>query len=551
MTSAADRDEGARRGRAARVLDQRVLAGLVSLAAVAALIGGAFAGLIFEAFADWSRAFSAFDAYLVRVVRFTLWQALLSTALSVLPAIFVARALARHPSFFGRTLILRLFALPLALPALVAALGILALLGRAGFFADILTAITGARWQGVYGLSGILIAHVFFNLPLAARLFLQALETVPADQSRLAAQLGMGARASFRFIEWPVLRAAMPGVAGLVFMLCVTSFTIVLTLGGGPRATTLEVAIYQALRFDFDPARAVTLTALQIVLTVAVVAILMRMGANMTADANLPVAPKRPVVAGKAERVANAAILIAALLFVAGPLAATVVAGLRADLWRLASDPAVHAATLTSLTLASLAAVLSVTLSLGVIMARRALELRRPCTASPSPLERLLDTGAGFVLVIPPIVVGAGWFVLLRHTGQVFAAAPIMVVTVNAVMAMPFAIRAIRPAWDAASARHEKLAASLGLSGLNRFRLIDWPSIHRPVLMGLAFAMALSLGDLGVIALFGSDSVQTLPYLLLARMGSYRTADAAGIALFLGIVCLALMMLVDRARSKP
>ena len=551
MTSAADRDEGARRGRAARVLDQRVLAGLVSLAAVAALIGGAFAGLIFEAFADWSRAFSAFDAYLVRVVRFTLWQALLSTALSVLPAIFVARALARHPSFFGRTLILRLFALPLALPALVAALGILALLGRAGFFADILTAITGARWQGVYGLSGILIAHVFFNLPLAARLFLQALETVPADQSRLAAQLGMGARASFRFIEWPVLRAAMPGVAGLVCMLCVTSFTIVLTLGGGPRATTLEVAIYQALRFDFDPARAVTLTALQIVLTVAVVAILMRMGANMTADANLPVAPKRPVVAGKAERVANAAILIAALLFVAGPLAATVVAGLRADLWRLASDPAVHAATLTSLTLASLAAVLSVTLSLGVIMARRALELRRPCTASPSPLERLLDTGAGFVLVIPPIVVGAGWFVLLRHTGQVFAAAPIMVVTVNAVMAMPFAIRAIRPAWDAASARHEKLAASLGLSGLNRFRLIDWPSIHRPVLMGLAFAMALSLGDLGVIALFGSDSVQTLPYLLLARMGSYRTADAAGIALFLGIVCLALMMLVDRARSKP
>ena len=43
--------------------------------------------------------------------------------------------------------------------------------------------------------------------------------------------------------------------------------------------------------------------------------------------------------------------------------------------------------------------------------------------------------------------------------------------------------------------------------------------------------MALSLGDLGVIALFGSDAVQTLPYLLLARMGSYRTADAAGLAL--------------------
>jgi thiamine transport system permease protein len=33
-------------------------------------------------------------------------------------------------------------------------------------------------------------------------------------------------------------------------------------------------------------------------------------------------------------------------------------------------------------------------------------------------------------------------------------------------------------------------------------------------------------------------------------MGSYRTADAAGLALILGIVCLGLMMLVERGRSR-
>jgi thiamine transport system permease protein len=115
--------------------DRRIIAGATSLAAVGLFIGGAFAGLIGEAFADWSRALSAFDTYLLRVVRFTLWQAVLSTVLAVVPALFVARALARHPTFPGRTLILRLFALPLALPAIVAALGILALLGRAGIFA--------------------------------------------------------------------------------------------------------------------------------------------------------------------------------------------------------------------------------------------------------------------------------------------------------------------------------------------------------------------------------------------------------------------------------
>jgi thiamine transport system permease protein len=58
--------------------------------------------------------------------------------------------------------------------------------------------------------------------------------------------------------------------------------------------------------------------------------------------------------------------------------------------------------------------------------------------------------------------------------------------------------------------------------------------------------MALSLGDLGVIALSGSDSVQTLPYLLLPRLGSYRTDDAAGLALLLGLLCLVLVYLADR-----
>jgi len=522
--------------------DSRVTAGIIALAAVALLIGGALAGLALEGAHDLSGAVSAFDPYLVRVVRFTLWQALLSTLLSVVPALFVARALARHPRFFGRGLILQLFALPLALPAIVAALGILALYGNAGYFAGLLG---GGNWPGIYGLSGILVAHVFFNLPLATRLFLEALGTVPANQWRLASQLGMGVRPAFRLIEWPALRAALPGVAGLVFMLCITSFTIVLTLGGGPAATTLEVAIYQALRFDFDPARAVTLTLLQIALTFAVVLALTRLGANTVGDANLPVAPRRYLPAGIAETVLNAALIVLSLLFVAGPMAATITAGLGADLGRLAGEGAVRRATLTSVGLALLSALLSVSLSLSLIMARRVLSLGRRGGAG-TWLEHAMDTGAGFVLVVPPIVIGAGWFLLLRTAVDVFAIAPLMVVAVNAVMAMPFVIRAVRPAHDAASERHERLCAQLGISGWSRLRLVDWPSLRRPLATGFAFAMALSLGDLGVIALFGSDSIQTLPYLLLARMGSYRTADAAGLALLLGMVCLALVLATDR-----
>ncbi|HEU4985955.1 MAG TPA: thiamine/thiamine pyrophosphate ABC transporter permease, partial [Rhizobiaceae bacterium] len=508
---------------AGKVGEGRIAGGIFALAAIASLILGAIIGLLVEAAGSWASAFAAFDAYLLRVARFTLWQALLSTLLSVVPAIFVARALARHPSFPGRAFILRLFALPLALPAIVVALGVLALYGRAGYFADLLTFAPGQRWQGIYGLSGILVAHVFFNLPLATRLFLSALESIPSGQWRLAAQLGMNAWASFRFIEWPVLRSAIPGVAGLVFMLCATSFAIVLMLGGGPRATTLEVAIYQALRFDFDPARAVSLTLIQVLLTAAIVVFLGRLGAAMTGDASLPLAPHRRVWRSTVETVVNIVIILVTLLFVAGPVLAIVAAGLEADLTRLASEPSVRAAALTSLVLSAGAALLCVILSFALVAARRALELRRG-NMPAGLVEGLMDSGAAMVLVVPPVVIGAGWFILLRNAGNVFAFAPLMVIAVNAVMAMPFAVRAIRPAYDAASARHEKLCLSLGIAGWNRLRLVDWPSLCRPAATALAFAMALSLGDLGVIALFGSENVQTLPYLLLSRMSSYRTA---------------------------
>ena len=588
------------------------LPALLALTFIALLVGGAFIGLGVEAARDPSGALQAFDGYLLRLARFTLWQAALSTLLSVLPALALARAFNRHAGFPGRGLILRLFALPLALPAIVAALGILALLGRAGLFAPVLSQIAGSTWPGVYGLSGILVAHVFFNLPLATRLFLQALETVPADQWRLAAQLGMGAGPTFRLVEWPALRSALPGIAGLVFMLCVTSFTIVLTLGGGPRASTLEVAIYQALRFDFDPARAVALTLVQILLTVLIVIALSRLGGITSGEAALSVSRRNPMPAGGAESVINIALIALATVFVAGPLAAIVLSGLQADLGRLVADPAVQRATLVSLALAACSAALAVALSWSLAAGRRVLAERRrrvrlgmklsiarlvtptpnpslqgagghrsagakspsplrggvrgggtatdqfhtrltptPLTTRPSLLERLMDTGAGFVLVVPPIVIGSGWFMWLRQATDVLALAPVMVIAVNAVMAMPFVIRAIRPAYDAAGDRHDRLAAQLGIAGWNRLRLIDWPAMRRPVSTGLAFAMALSLGEPGVIALFGSDAVQTLPYLLLGRMGSYRTADAAGIALLLGIVCLALMLLADRLGKDP
>ncbi len=73
---------------------------------------------------------------------------------------------------------------------------------------------------------------------------------------RTASQLGLGGWWLWRAVHWPAIKPVLPGVAALVFTLCFTSFAIIMTLGGGPGTTTLEVAIYQALRFEFDFARA-------------------------------------------------------------------------------------------------------------------------------------------------------------------------------------------------------------------------------------------------------------------------------------------------------
>ena len=54
----------------------------------------------------------------------------------------------------------------------------------------------------------------------------------------------------------------------------------------------------------------------------------------------------------------------------------------------------------------------------------------------------------------------------------------------------------------------------------------------------------MSLGDLGVIALFGNQDFITLPWLLYQKMGSYRTDEAAGIALLMLTITLVVFLLL-------
>ncbi|MDQ0327559.1 thiamine transport system permease protein [Rhodopseudomonas julia] len=526
----------------------RVAAGLAAIAALAVFLGGACLALLAQADATPDLSALASDRYLRGVVLFTLEQATLSTLLAVTGALPLAVALHRA-QFPGRGLVLRLFLLPQALPVLVGALAIIAVWGRNGVVSD-LGAALGFERLNVYGLSGILIAHTFFNMPLAARLMVAALDGVPTESWKLAGQLSLTPLTTFRVLEWPAIRTALPGASSLIFMLCVTSFTLVLTLGGGPGATTLEVAIYQALRYDFNPGLAVFLALTQIGLTALALAATLRLGQTTPGGFTLGRRARRYDPPLGFVRALDFAALTVGIAFVLSPFIATIVAGLRSDLVALLADPNVQRAAMTSGVVAIAAATLAILLAAPLLLARQALE-RSPSSRRPRERGRiawrgLFELSGSLVLVVPPIVIGAGWFLLLRRVTDVFAAAPFVVVATNAVMAMPFIVRILAPALAVSAQRHDRLAESLGLFGLARLRHVEWPALKAPLALSFAFALALSLGDLGAMALFGSQDFITLPYLLLQRMGSYRTADAAGLALLLGVLCLGLMALAER-----
>ncbi|MDZ7822921.1 MAG: ABC transporter permease subunit [Ahrensia sp.] len=440
----------------------------------------------------------------------------------------------------GRTFLLRLFGLPLVLPQIVAVLALASLYGNQGYVTLSLQKI-GVDMPSIYGLTGILVAHVFFNLPLIVRIVLGALGAMPPEYDRLAHQLSLGAWARVIHIYWPFMRGSLFNAAALVFMLCVTSFTVVLTLGGGPRATTIEVAIYQALTFDFDVARAVVLTALQLLLTSISVGIFAFCGGEL--QSGLSLNTQRPMVERKSVwvRVLSVGAIMVCGVFIAAPFVAIVSKGLAADLIKLLGQETVRHAILTSFTLGFCAASLCVVLCLALCEGAVQAGARR---------RWLYAHASSLILVVPPIVLAAGWFLLLRPWVNIYAAAPYLVVVINAAMALPFAMRFLLPARQIAHDRQSRLCAQLGIVGFNKWRHILLPVLRGPMLIAFAFAFALSLGDLGVIALFGSEKVQTLPHLILQRMGSYRTNDAAGLAFILCCLTMALMMFVDRRSAS-
>lgn len=516
--------------------------GSLAVSAILLPIGAAIAALLFAAPLP-SLSSLLNDAYLRHVLLFSFGQALLSTLLSVGLAVPIARALQRR-QFLAKNLILRLCSMTLVLPVLVAVFGLLTVYGHQGWLATLCHSLGIAYTFSPYGLSGILLAHVFFNLPLASRLLFQSLTAIPSEQRQIADQLAMTGWSLFKYLEWPWLKRQLFPSAALIFMLCFSSFATVLTLGGGPKATTLELAIFQALSFDYDPGRAALLALLQLSFCLVILLVSQWLTPNIS-HATSYIKGWRPQSRQPATLIIDTTAIVLLCLLLFPPLLAVVVAGINLETWQSLQNPALWQALWLSLRIALSAGGISVGLTLMLLWTAREYRLRQSIRCA-----MVYEGSAMVILAVPSIVLATGGFLLLNQTLGIPASPAYLVVIVNALLAMPYATKLLDgPLRDMAN-QYNKLCLSLNLTGWRRFRRVELLALRQPLVHALAFACLLSIGDFGVIALFGSQDFQTLPFYLYQQIGAYRSHQASVTALVLLILFFLLFVVIEKLAAR-
>lgn len=491
---------------------------------------------------DWSLLS---DDYYYQILQFSIYQALLSALLSVALAWPVSRALYYLPNLKARRAFLSLCLLCFVMPTLIVITGLVALLGSSGQLSPLITAVIGNSWN-LYGLSGILLAHVFLNMPFAVRVLYQQLQSIPDSSWKLAAQLKFSRMQRLRRVEWPGIRSALLMLLGFIFVLCFNSFAIVLALGGGPRSTTLEVAIYQALKYDFNIPEALTLAWTQLLIAGGLWLLLSRLGNPVWLSIDTASRDWTPHPTGIGKRLLQGCYYSAWLLLLS-PLLALLPGLLNGNLQNFELLDLLQP-TLTSLGLALTAA------CSGMLLAYLILKpIRRTITQQQHRRRLLLEWLASHQLVAPAMVISVGLFVLLLPLMDLDRWGMLWVVVLNTALVLPFAIHQLKPRLQQFDRQYDSLSRSLKLNGWALWR-IEWPFVRPVFISTFTLILVLALGDVAIYSIFGSQEWITLPWLIYGYAGSYRIAEACLASILLLLLCALILVLFEHrsaSNSRP
>ena len=474
-----------------------------------------------------------------QVLWFTVWQAVASTALTILVAFPAAYVLGRY-EFRGRSAVRALVTVPFVLPTVVVALAFLAILP-----------------QGLQrGWAAILIAHAFFNVAVVVRVVGTFWARLDPRVSEAAATLGAGPWRRFREVTLPLLAPALSSAAAIVFLFSFTSFGIVLILGG-PAYATLETEIYnQAVRV-FDLRAAAVLSLVQLTCVALAVLATTRLEARLAIRGQLR--SERDVLRRartRGEKLVVLASLGGLALFLGLPLAALVERSLAVGgghnlaAYRALTEPTAALlatpweAVLNSLVYATGATVIAV-----VVGGLAAFAIARSSRWS----TRLFDGLLMLPLGASAVMLGFGFVITFDRAPVDFRSAPWIVPVAQALVAIPFVVRIVVPTLRAIDERQREAAALLGAPPRRVWREIDLPIALRALAVAAGFAFAISLGEFGATVFLARPDRPTLPvaiFRFLGRPGELNAAEAYALAVVLMVVTAVSVFLVERIRVR-
>ncbi len=497
--------------------------------------------------------------FVLDILLFTLALAGLSTLLTLLLGLPAAWVFARF-DFPGKRVLRALTVVPFVLPTVVVGAAFLALLGPRSPLNTIGEGLFGASFPQVRldgSVGAILVAHVFYNIAVVIRLVGGMWAHIDARSEEAARMLGAGPWRAFREVTWPLLRTAVISAASIVFLFTVTSFGVVLLLGG-PRNTTLEVEIYRQTAILLDLPTAAALTLLQMAGVFALLLASARAQEQLAVQQRLRSSAEtsRRPRPGR-ERIAVTLTLGATLLFMLTPLLVLVersLAGptgyglsayqsLLADEPRMRLTAAPWQAVTDSLAFAAATTLIAGTLGL---LAAAVVGYRRGW------LSRGMDALIMLPLGTSAVIVGFGFLVSLDTPPLDLRTSVLLIPIAHSLIALPFVMRAVVPVIRSIDHRLREAAAVLGASPERAWREIDGPILARAALIGAGFAFAVSLGEFGATLFIARPDSVTIPvaiYRLLGQPGAANFATAMALAVVLMLLTATAVLLIERLRG--
>lgn len=312
-----------------------------------------------------------------------------------------------------------------------------------------------------------------------------------------------------------------------------------MALGGGPKSTTIELAIYQAIKFDFDLQTGALLAMWQMLLC-GVLAISVQ---KLSKPLSVTSGSLKPLPMYSDSRKAKAWDTIwigLVMMLVLPPLTMVVLSGLNSKVFIVLSDGRFWNAVLSSLQVALLASISALLLGAAILSTSRVWRLKKQHFRADK-----IELAGTIILVTPGLVISTRLFLLIREIADVFSLAFWIVVAVNCLMALPYVIKTLSLPMYQLVQQYQYLTASLGIRGWNHFRLMEWRALRKPFAHAFAISFMLSMGDLSAIALFGSQEFRTLPLYLFQLLGSYQMEAAAVVSLCLLLLSVLSFSLVE------